>query len=105
MARPIKLSSPLSGADRRGWFRMKGVSSMTGRDLIVYILSNNLENEEVFKDGKFIGFITAGEAAVKLNVGIPTICVWLSQKKLDGVKIGDTIYISADCERPTNKEE
>ena len=28
---------------------------MTGRDLIIYILTNNLENEFVFKDGKFIG--------------------------------------------------
>ena len=78
---------------------------MTGRDLILYILSNNLENEQIFKDGKFIGFITAGEAAAKLNVGIPTICVWLSQKKLDGVQIGDTIYISANCERPVIKED
>lgn len=78
---------------------------MTGRDLIVYILSNNLENEQVFKDGKFIGFITAGEAAAKLNVGVPTICVWLSQNKLDGVKIGDIVYISADCKRPSIDEE
>jgi len=73
---------------------------MTGRDLIVYILSNSLENEQVFKDGKFIGFMTAGEAAAKMNVGVPTICVWVSQKKLDGIQIGDTLYIPANSTRP-----
>ena len=41
---------------------------MTGRDLIIYILENGLEDEPVFKDGKFIGFITTGEAAVQCNV-------------------------------------
>lgn len=66
---------------------------MTGRELILYILSNGLEDEPVFKDGKFIGFITAGEAAVKMNVGIPTIYIWVSQHKLEGVVIGDTLYV------------
>lgn len=71
---------------------------MTGRDLIIYILSNNLENEPVFKDGKFIGFITAGEAAERMNVGVATIYVWVSQKRLDGVIVNNTLYIPADFE-------
>lgn len=70
---------------------------MTCKDLIAYILTNNLENEPVFKDGKFVGFITAGEAAEKLNVGVATICVWVARKQLDGILIGDKLYISADC--------
>lgn len=69
---------------------------MTGRDLILYILSNNLENEPVFKDGKFIGFITAGEAAERMNVGVATIYVWFSQKRMDGVLINDRLFIPAD---------
>ena len=69
---------------------------MTGRDLILYILSNNLENEPVFKDGKFIGFITAGEAAERMNVGVATIYVWVSQKRLDGVIVNNTLFIPAD---------
>lgn len=73
---------------------------MTGRDLILYILSNGLEDKPVFDNGKFIGFMTAGEAAAKMNVGVPTICVWLSQGKIDGVQLGDVIYISADSTRP-----
>lgn len=70
---------------------------MTCKELITYILANNLEDEPVFKDGNFVGFITAGEAAEKLNVGVATICVWVAQKKLDGVIFGDRMYISADC--------
>ena len=34
---------------------------MTGRELILYILQNGLENEEVFKDGIFVGFIPEEE--------------------------------------------
>ena len=73
---------------------------MTGRDLIVYILSNGLEDEPVFKDGKFIGFLTADEAAEKLHVGPATIGAWVAQGRLDGVyfkSFRDGIYIPADC--------
>lgn len=57
---------------------------MTGRDLIIYILQNNLEDESVFKSGKFIGFIPAHEAAAKLGVGVATIYVYVDQGRLDG---------------------
>ena len=71
---------------------------MTGRDLIVWILKNNLEDEPIFKDGKFIGFITADEAAEKLNVGTATVLAWLNRGMLEGAVIGDSIYIQADSE-------
>ena len=71
---------------------------MTGKDLIIYILQNNLENEPVFQRGKFIGFVTAGEVAEKLNVGVATVYVWVYQKRLDGILIGGTLYIPADFE-------
>ena len=67
---------------------------MTGRELIIYILENNLEDEEIFKDGKPIGFMTDAEAAVKLQTGVRTIQVMYEMGKLNGVKIGDKIYIS-----------
>lgn len=57
--------------------------NMTGRDLILYILRNGLEDEPVFQNGKFIGFITVGEAAEKLNVGIPTVEALGNLKYLD----------------------
>lgn len=71
---------------------------MTGKDLIIYILMNNLEDEPVFNDGKFIGFVTAGEVAMKMNVGIATVHAWIQQKRLDSITIGNTVYIPANFE-------
>jgi excisionase family DNA binding protein len=69
---------------------------MTGRDLIIYILQNNLEDEPVFEDGKLLGFVTAGEVAEEMDVGVATVYVWIHQKRLDGVFIGGKIYIPAN---------
>ena len=68
---------------------------MTGRDLIIYILRNGLENEPVCRDGKFLGFLTIDEAAVKLNVGVETVKTWCdpSVNVLEHVVVGDQIYI------------
>ena len=71
---------------------------MTGKDLIIYILENNLENEPVFQHGKLIGFVTAGEVAEKLGVGVATVYVWVYQKRLDGILVGGSLYIPADFE-------
>lgn len=66
---------------------------MTGRELILYILKNNLENEPVVKDGKLIGFMTVPEAAVKWEVGTATVSTWASLGVLESVKIGEVLYI------------
>ena len=67
---------------------------MTGRDLIIYILQNNLENEEIFKDGKFVGFVTLNEAAVRLEVGVETVKVSISLGLIKGaIKLGDEYLI------------
>lgn len=71
---------------------------MTGKDLIIYILTNNLENELVFDNGRFIGFITVGEAAAKMNVGIATIHAWIIQGCIDSVQIGSEVLIPANFE-------
>ena len=76
---------------------------MTGRELIVYILRNGLENEQVFKDGKLLGFITAGEAAEKLNVGLETINVYFLMGWIEGVTINGSLYIRADVESPVQQ--
>ena len=70
---------------------------MTGRDLIIYILENNLENEILFKDGKIPGLITIEEAALKFNVGFETVKLWFNLDILPGVEIGDSIYILANA--------
>lgn len=66
---------------------------MTGRDLIIYILSNNLENEPVFLDKGFLDLLSENDAAVRFDVGTATIRTWLEIGALKGVKVGDKIYI------------
>ena len=70
---------------------------MTGRELIIYILENHLENEQVFEDGRLLGFMTVQEAAVKFGVGIACIEYWFMTDMLPGFKIGDTIYIPVNA--------
>lgn len=70
---------------------------MTGRDLILYILENDLEDELVFDDSKFIGFMTAEEAAVKFGVGIATINSWVREDIIDGIFVRQAVYISANA--------
>jgi hypothetical protein len=66
---------------------------MTGRDLIIYILSNGLEDRPIYENGNLLGFITPEEAAEKFNVGVPTVYIWVDLDMLDGVRIGDDLYI------------
>ena len=65
---------------------------MTGRQLIIYILQNNLEDEEVFQDGIFIGLMTEEQAAARFDVGVATIRVWHMAGWLRGIEIGEEIY-------------
>ena len=69
---------------------------MTGRDLILYILANGLENEPVVKDGRFIGFLTVDETAAKLSVGSATVRTFIHLKRLEGVNINQGLYIPAN---------
>ena len=66
---------------------------MTGRELIMYILQNNLEDEEVFQNGIFLGCMTAETAAANLGVGTATVRAWVDIAYLDGVTINDVLYI------------
>ena len=70
---------------------------MTGRDLIVYIMSNHLEDQEVFANGKLVGFLTVSEMAKKYNVGESTVRAWCELERVKYVSIGDFIFI-ADCD-------
>lgn len=68
---------------------------MTGKDLIIYILQNNLENEEVFKDGKLIGFMSIYEAAAKLQVGVAAVRVMIELSRIKAFDINGMTYVSA----------
>ena len=77
---------------------------MTGRDLIIYILSNNLEDEPVFKDGKFMGFFTVDEAAAIMMVGSATVRAWAELGMIDAVHPVDNVYIPATCKSVLGKD-
>lgn len=78
---------------------------MTGKDLIIYILENGLLDKPVYEDGRFLGFMTAMEAAIKFEVGVATIDLWVKMGSLDAIKLGDEIYIPADAKNPKTKGE
>ena len=69
---------------------------MTGRDLIIYILKNGLEDKPVFEDGKFIGFVTAEEAGLKKQVGPATIQAWADLGFMEGITVKPGNYIPVD---------
>lgn len=77
---------------------------MTGKDLIIYILQNNLENEVVLENGVFVGFMDDHEAAAKFNVGVWTIRAWYMIGSLKGYKIGNKLYFPRDMKDPRNGE-
>lgn len=75
---------------------------MTGRELIKYILDNRLEDEPVFKNGTFVGFMTVTQAAEKMDVGLATIFAWNTMGKLDGVLLRGGIHIPVTAKSPTD---
>lgn len=65
---------------------------MTGRELILYILENKLEDEIVIKDGIFVWLMDENEAAVKFDVGVATVRAWYATGMASGTKIGEHLY-------------
>ena len=76
---------------------------MTGKELILYILQNNLENTVILEDGFFTGFMTAEEVAVKYNVGVETVNAWYNCRWINGTRIGDKLYFRKDIDDPRIK--
>lgn len=77
---------------------------MTGREFIVYILQNNLEDEVIFDENGFnpsvCGFMTVKEAAVKFEVGESTIKTWSKLDMIKHITIGDDLYFPVNAEPP-----
>lgn len=73
---------------------------MTGRDLIIYILQNDLLDTPVYENGRLLGFMTAIEAAAKFQVGLATIYVWASRNVIPSARIGEDLYIYVDAVNP-----
>lgn len=72
---------------------------MKGRDLIIYILENNLEDQEVFANGELLGFMSIEMAALKFEVGTSTIRTWIKLDIIPYIKIGDKYYIPANIDK------
>lgn len=73
---------------------------MTGRELIILILQNNMEDMVIFEDGKIPGLLTALEAAAKWNTGQYSVYAAYKNKQIRGVWIGDELYIYDGQENP-----
>lgn len=73
---------------------------MTGRELIIYILENHLEDVEIFKDGVFPGLITVGEFAAKHDVGTSTVYAWIELGWINCVRINGMMYVSSELKPP-----
>ena len=67
---------------------------MTGRELIMYILDNHLEDEPVFRNGTFIGYVSDVKFAEMLGVGVATVHAWVLLGRVkDAIMIGDTVFV------------
>lgn len=73
---------------------------MTGRELIMYILANGLEDEPMYVDKESLKFLSVEEAAVKFGVGNATIKAWFQLGVIEGYKLGDKIYIAPTIRSP-----
>lgn len=71
---------------------------MTGRDLIIYILKNGLEDKPVIENGRLVGFLTVEEAALKLGFGVNTVRTMIDMGHVDSVSIGDAVYIPVNTD-------
>lgn len=72
---------------------------MTGRDLIIYILQNGLEDKPIFGNGTILNFMSEEQFAAKMNVGVATVRSWVEMDYLTAIPIGKVYYI------PKNYEE
>lgn len=79
---------------------------MTGRDLIIYILQNGLEDKPVFGDGTILNFMSEEQFAAKMDVGVPTVRTWIAMDYITAVLIGNAYFIPMNysewCKLPSS---
>ena len=66
---------------------------MTGRELIIYILNNNLENVDLLSNLSAFGLKTVEEVAVAFEVGTDTVKTWLKLGYYKYLEINGETYI------------
>lgn len=72
---------------------------MTGRELMLYILQNKLEDEIIIET------MSVEEAAVLYGVGLATIRAWWELGLLDGFDIGGCLYLFKGLKNQNNEQE
>lgn len=77
---------------------------MTGKELIIYILQNNLEDTEVLTDNGFTIFMNEQEAAAKFGVGVETVRSWYLMNMLPGIRMADSIFIVKNATDPMERK-
>lgn len=65
---------------------------MTGKELIIYILSNDLEGKSMTEILSTC-IIPIENYAAKKNTGVATVKVWIDLELIDSITIKDQIYI------------
>ena len=69
---------------------------MTGRELVMYILENHLEDEPVFQNGTFVGYVSDVKFAEILGVGVATVRAWIMMGRIkDAIMFGDAMFVPA----------
>ena len=69
---------------------------MNGRELIIYILENGLENEDIFSK-EFLKFMpTIERVAVIFKVGTATVDAWIQNDCLQAIEFDGVTYITPD---------
>ena len=71
---------------------------ITGKDIITYILENDLVNETIIPDVSDI-FATPDEVAVKFGVGTAVINTMYELGLIKGFNIGGKLYFSKGLEK------
>lgn len=57
------------------------------------------------QNGRIVGYITSKELATKLKVTEATIRVWIKRKKLEVLKVGDTLWFKDDTTYPERRRK
>lgn len=69
---------------------------MTCKELVVYILENDLLDRQVFEDGTFVGFVTYEDAAAELKLGPASMKVIMDVYEIESININGAIFLPCD---------
>lgn len=78
---------------------------MTGRDLVIYIVSNGLEDEPIYSDSTLLGLLTIEDVSKREEVGTATVYAWIKRGMLDSVSIGDAIFVPVTYKTPERRSD